>query len=406
MDGPKTKPGTVLVAGPLAPFVPAFESKLTDAGYTPLTAVTQKRLLAHVSRWLAAKGLNVGELTDARVQEFLDSRRARGCTWLMTREGLIPLLELLAEQGVLPAPELRVVESSVDVLLANFRGYLLEERGLVASTADAYVLRARRFVAGCAPTGHLHDVCTSDVTRAILAESTSLSVGAAQFFVAALRSFLRFCSMEGLVTTDLSAAALAVTGRRRSSLPKGISPTDANALLNSCDRHMAVGRRDYAVIVMLLRLGLRANEVAALSLDDLDWRAAEVMVLRKGRRYSRLPLPDDVGEAIATYLQQGRPKTTSREVFVAAQAPLVAIGRGGVASIVRRACVRVGLPEVGTHRLRHTVACEMVRRGVPLAQIGQVLRHRSLSSTAIYARVDLDQLRQLAQPWPVGSLDR
>jgi site-specific recombinase XerD len=316
---------------------------------------------------------------------------------------LKPLLELLRDLEVLPAPEAPVACSSVDALLDRFHRYLLEERGLASTTAEAYVYRARRFVASCAPTGQLDEVNTGNVTRSVLAESASLSVGAAQYFVAALRSFLRFCSMEGLVATDLSAAALAVTGRRRSYLPKGISSSDAKALLNSCDRRTAVGRRDYAVIVTLLRLGLRAREVAELRLEDVNWRAAEMVVLGKGRRYSRLPLPDDVGEAIAHYLQHGRPKTTRREVFVAAQAPLVAIGRGGVASIVRRACARAGLPEVGTHRLRHTVACEMVRSGVPLAQIGQVLRHRSLSSTAIYARVDLDQLRQLARPWPLGS---
>src|SRR5205807_1381431 len=148
-----------------------------------------------------------------------------------------------------------------------------------------------------------------------------------QFFVAALRSFLRFCSMEGLVAADLSAAALAVTGRRRSSLPNGISSSDAKALLSSCDRRTAVGRRDYAVLVVLLRLGLRANEVAVLSLDDLDWRPAEVVVHGKGCYHSRLPLPADVGEAIAEYLQRGRPKTTSRRVFVSAQAPITAIGR-------------------------------------------------------------------------------
>jgi integrase/recombinase XerD len=406
MREPKTKVARVLIAGPLAPFVAAFELKLKNAGYSPLSAVTQKRLLAHLSRWLEAKRLSVADLTDARIQEFLDSRRATGCTWLVTREGLMPLLELLRDLEALPAPDVPVAGSSVDLLLARFHRYLLEERGLVATTADAYVNRARRFVVGCAPTGQLHEVSTGDVTRAILAESTSLSVGAAQFFVAALRSFLRFCSMEGLVAPDLSAAALAVTGRRRSFSPKGINSSDAKALLSSCDRRTAVGRRDYAVIVTLLRLGLRASEVAALRLEDVNWRNAEVVVLGKGRRYSRLPLPTDVGEAIAQYLQHGRPTTTSREVFVAAQAPLVAIGRGGIASIVRRACVRAGLPEIGTHRLRHTLACEMIRRGVPLAKIGQVLRHRSLTSTAIYARVDLDQLRQLAQPWPQESSDR
>jgi integrase/recombinase XerD len=406
MDGPKTKVSRVVVRGPLTPFVSMFESKLRNAGYTPLSAVNQKKLLAHLSRWLEADGLDVGDLTDARIGAFLQSRRARGCTWSITREALMPLLELLSELGALPPPEPPVSDSPVDVLLARFRRYLLEERGLAATTADAYVYRARRFLVGCASTGQLDHVSTADVTRAVLLESVSLSVGAAQFFVAALRSFLRYCRMEGLVVADLSAAALAVTGRRRSSLPHGISSSDARALVSSCDRRTAVGRRDYAVILTLLRLGLRSSEVADLGLEDVDWRAAEVVVLGKGQRYSRLPLPAEVGEAIAEYLQQGRPKTTSRRVFVSAQAPLVGIGRGGVAAIVRRACVRAGLPEVGTHRLRHTVACEMVKGGVPLAEISQVLRHRSLSSTAIYARVDLDQLRQLAQPWPVeGSTD-
>jgi hypothetical protein len=160
MQEPKTKPGTVLVPGPLAPFVAAFELKLAVSGYTPLSAVTQKRLLAHLSRWLAAKELNVGDLTNARVQQFLDSRRARGCTWLIAREGLMPLLELLADQGVLPAPDVPVVVSPVDVLLARFRRYLLEERGLAATTADAYVFRARRFVVAYAPSGQLDEVRT------------------------------------------------------------------------------------------------------------------------------------------------------------------------------------------------------------------------------------------------------
>jgi integrase len=157
------------------------------------------------------------------------------------------------------------------------------------------------------------------------------------------------------------------------------------------------------VLIILLRLGLRAGEVAALTLADLDWRAAEMVVHGKGHREDRLPLPGDVGTAIAAYLQRGRPKTTAREVFLRARAPIGALGRGGVSSIVRRACARAGVAPVGAHRLRHTLACEMVRAGVALPEISQVLRHRSATSTAIYARVDLDQLRVLAQPWPTGA---
>ena len=393
----------VLVSGPLAPFVARFELKLGEAGYTPGSAVTQMRLLAHLSGWLSANHLEVIDLTDRRIDEFFEARRARNCTWCVSREALQPLLALLSELNVLPASEPLAVGSPADVVLAKFHRYLLNERGLAATTACAYVYRARRFVEGCPLGAQLAATTTSDVTRAVLMESATLSIGATQFFVAALRSFLRFCSMEGLIAADLSAAALPVTGRRPSSLPRGISSRDANAVLNSCDRGENVGRRDYAMIVMLLRLGLRATEVATLKLDDLDWRAAELVVHGKGRRDGRLPLPADVGEAIAAWLQHGRPKTTSREVFLSVQAPIVALGRGGVGSIVRHACVRAGVPQVGPHRLRHTMATEMVNRGVPLAEISQVLRHRSLSSTAIYARVDLEGLRRIARPWPGGS---
>ncbi len=403
MAGQASRASRVLVSGPLAPFVAGFELKLAEAGYAPGSAVTQVRLLAHLSRWLSANHLEVIDLTDRRIDEFFEARRARNCTWCVSPEALQPLLALLSELNVLPASAPLVVGSAADVVLAEFHRYLLDERGLAATTACAYVYRARRFVDGCALGAQLAATTAGDVTRAVLMESATLSIGATQFFVAALRSFLRFCSMEGLIAADLSAAALPVTGRRPSSLPRGISSSDAKALLNSCDRGENVGRRDYAMIVMLLRLGLRATEVATLKLDDLDWRAAEVVVHGKGRRDGRLPLPVDVGEAIAAWLQHGRPKTTSREVFLSVQAPIMALGRGGVGAIVRSACVRAGVPQVGPHRLRHTMATEMVNIGVPLAEISQVLRHRSLSSTAIYARVDLEGLRRISRPWPGGS---
>jgi integrase len=246
----------------------------------------------------------------------------------------------------------------------------------------------------------LADVAAAQVTEAVLERSAAVSVSTTQNYVASLRAFLRFCFLEGLVDSDLSEAALAITGRRRSSLPRGIAKQEAEALLSSCDRRTAIGRRDYALILTLLRLGLRRGEVAGLSLDDIDWRAGELIVVGKGGRRDRLPLPTDVGEAIAGYLQRGRPRIDRREIFLRARAPFEPIAAGTVASTVRRACRRAGVAEVGAHRLRHTVACEMVAAQVPLPQIAQVLRHQSLQSTAIYARVDLEALRGLAQPWP------
>lgn len=404
MGRPTSKVTNVRVAGPLAPFVGAYKVRLRDRGYTPLTVVNELRQVAHVSRWLEASGMGAAELTRERLEQFVVARRrSRSDHGACSLQGLLPLLEVLGELGVVaaerPAPPL----SAAEALVGSFRRHLIAERGVSSSTADAYVLRARRFLAACAPDGAVQALTTGDVTSAVLHESAAVSVGAVQLFVVALRAFLRFCFLEGLIETDLSGAALAMTGRRRSSLPKGIGRSAATALLRSCDRRKAIGRRDYAVILTLLRLGLRAGEVAALRLDDIDWRAGEIVVHGKGGRLDRLPLPADAGEAIAAYLQRGRPRVSRREVFLRALAPITALERGGVSTIVRRACVRAGIPAVGSHRLRHTVACEMVAAGVALAEIGEVLRHRSTASTATYARLDLDALRQLALPWPGGE---
>lgn len=400
MGRPISKVNKVEVAGPLAPFAAAFESRLAGLGYTSLTTTCAMRSMARLSRWLDAGGMTVADLTSERVEQYVGERR----TGSSSSRSVAALLGLLDSLGVLPAnpPEPEPPCSAVEALLASFHRYLLVERALAPSTAEAYVDRARRFLSGCTAEAELAELTTADVTRAVLRESTAAgSVGSAQFFVVALRAFLRFCHVEGLVSSDLSSAALTVTGRRRPGLPTGLGRADATALLGSCDRRRAQGRRDYAVLITLLRLGLRAGEVASLRLEDLDWRAGEIVVHGKGRRTDRLPMPDDVGAAVTAYLQRGRPQTSRREVFLRAIAPIDALGRGGISSIVRRACTRAGLARVGAHRLRHTMACEMVKAGVPLPEIGQVLRHRSLVSTAIYARVDLDQLRTLAQPWPL-----
>lgn len=394
---------TVMVAGPLAPFADAYEAELRERGYAPRTIVTQQRQVARLSGWLEAGGLTVAALSGECLEQFCNARSVGGSGASCSRQGLIALLDVLRGLGVIELESPAGVDSKDELLLASFGDYLLGERGLAAGTALAYAGYARRFLGGLSGDGELSQVTAGEVTAAVLCESVTVSAASAQYFVAALRSFLRFCFVEGLVEADLSAAALAVRGRRRSSLPMGISRTDAAALLASCDRRRAIGRRDYAVIITLLRLGLRAGEVARLTLDDVDWRAGEIVVHGKGRREDRLPLPADVGEAIAGYLQRGRPESRRRELFLRARAPIGALGRGGVSAIVRRGCARAGMAGIGAHRLRHTVACEMVSVGVPLPAIGQVLRHRSLQSTANYARVDLGRLRLLARPWPEGA---
>lgn len=397
MVRPKTEVSKVLMVGPLVPFADDLSSMLAAEGYTPLSVVNQLRLLAHMSRWMDGLDYAVTDLTGEVLEDYLAAAHAAGRVSLCSQGGLTHLLRALPIPPANPDPP---AFSSTERLLAAFRQHLLDERGLAESTSTAYLLRVSRFLSWTAADGNVAELTTGDVTRAVLRESQSVSVGSAQFFIAALRSFLRFCFIEGLITVDLAPAALAVTGRRRSTLPQGISPKDARALLRACDRRKAAGRRDYAVIMTLLRLGLRAEEVATLTLDDIDWRAAEIVVHGKGNRDDRLPLPTDVGKAIVGYLQRGRAETTSRAVFLRSVAPTGPLGRGGVSFIVRYASVRAGLPPMGAHRLRHTLACDMVRANVSLPEIGQVLRHRNLASTANYARVDLETLRGLAQPWP------
>jgi integrase/recombinase XerD len=394
----------VLMTGPLAPFADAYRVELRRRGYTVRSTVGELRQVARLSCWLAARGLTAAELSGARVDEFLAWQRAEGryrSQW--SRPGLRCLLDVLRGLGVLAAEEPAAPCSPTDVLLARFERYLLAERGLAAGTVALYRRSARRFVDGLAPDRGLAGLVAGDVTAAVLRESEVVSVSAAQSFVSGLRWFLRFCFVEGLVGSDLSQAVLLVRGRSSSSLPRGISRADARALLGSCDRRHALGRRDYAIIILLLRLGLRRGEVAGLTLDDIDWRAGELVIRGKGSRVDRLPLPADVGQAIAAYLRRGRPRSGGREVFLRSKAPYDPIASGTVASTVRRACTRAGIAECGSHRLRHTAACEMVKANVPLYRIGQVLRHQSLQSTAIYARVDVERLRLLATPWPGGA---
>jgi site-specific recombinase XerD len=377
-------------------------ARLRASGYTPLTTVNVMRLMAHLSRWLSANGLGAADLTRGQVERYVAARRAGGRTSGLSPRSLDPILGMLTDVGALAPEGPAGPVSEEERLLAAFERHLLCERALTGSTAAAYVGYARRFLAGRAGRG-LDGVTAADITGAVLAEAEAVSASSAQYFVVALRAFLRFCFLDGLVEVDLAGAALAVTGRRRFPLPRGISRADARALLGACDRRRRTGRRDYAVLMLLLRLGLRAGEAAALTLEDIDWRTGEITVHGKGRRDERLPLPADVGEAIAGYLARGRPVTGRREVFVRAVAPAGPLSRGGISFIVRRACRRAGVAEVGAHRLRHTAACEMAAAGAPLTEIGQVLRHQSLDSTANYARVGVAELRKLARPWPGGA---
>jgi site-specific recombinase XerD len=399
-------PSRVRVTGPLTSFAQGFAAELSRQGYRPHAVTHQLRLLAHLSRWLDAKGLDTSRLTASVLNEFLEARHAQGYTLWLSPKALAPLVDYLRSVGV-AVPEPEAASDPAEVLLARYREYLLGTRGLAATSARGYLDMVREFVATRVVDGEQDwaSLTPADVTGFVLSSCRGRSVGSARLAVSALRSLLGYLYVEGLITRPLGGAIPAVAGWRLAGLPRSLEPGEVQRLLVACDRRTRTGQRDFAMLLLLARLGLRAGEVRALTLEDIDWRAGELLVRGKGNRRERLPLPADVGQALAVYLQRGRPPSAQgRTVFVRVRAPHRPLTSTGVTQAVVAAASRAGLGRVSAHRLRHTLATQMVRSGVSLPDVGQVLRHRRLMTTAIYAKVDRERLRLLARPWPGGAI--
>jgi integrase/recombinase XerD len=391
------------MTGPLAPHANQLRAELVHAGYSASTIRQRQCRVAELDRWLDTGGITADALTPDIVDDYVAGLREAG-GWRQPRmETFIPVLDLLRRLGVTtvaPSP----LPSGREVLLHQFSTYLLQERALSPDTAENYAVAAAAFLIGLG----LNDAesvgsATAEQVIAFIAEQCpKRRVGAARMLLTGVRAFLRWLFWAGLSKTDLTAAVIGISARGRSSLPRALSTDDAVALLESCDRTSSTGRRDFAVLVLLTRMGLRAGEAAALRLDDLRWRTGEIMVHGKGGRTDVLPLPVDVGDALAAYLKDERPLRGYREVFLRVHAPIRGLTSAGVSEIVAASARRAKLPGVTAHRLRHTAATAMLRAGSSLAEVGQVLRHASAATTAIYATVDHRALRQLTQAW-VGA---
>jgi integrase/recombinase XerD len=398
----KSRLSPVRVVGPLQPYAAGFRRHLKEVGYTPLSAANLERVLAHVSRWLDARRLQPRDLSVVRLEQFLRVRRAAGYTCWRSMRGLAPMLEYLRRIEVVPPPPIPKAQTAVERFFDGYRTYLVGQRGLVATTIWNYVHLVDRFVTKYGGReADFSGLTAEEVTRFVVHECRRVQVGQAKLLVTALRSLLRYLQMKGFTSHSLAGAVPGVAGWRLTGLPRDVDLRVVHLLLESCDRRTAIGLRDYAALLLLERLGLRAGEVAALQLDDIDWRQAEIVVHGKGGQVDRLPLPEDVGEAVATYIRRGRAKVASRAIFLTNRAPFQAASSGVVTAIVRSACLRAEVPPFSAHRLRHTAATQMLRNGTPLVEVGQVLRHRSLQTTAIYAKVDRSSLGTLARPWPV-----
>lgn len=393
--------------GPLGQYIDAYAAELRAEGYAQQSAEVRVRLVADFSRWLAKHRILVPAITPDHFPSYLRSRARHRRPRRDDRAALRRLWTLLRRQGVIPEPAVPA-PTPADQLHATFRRYLQQERALAPATLVPYLGFTGEFLTerfGAGPVD-LSSLCAADITGYVQRRAATLRSKRVQLLTTALRAFLRFARYRGELPTDLAACVPAVANWSLSTVPRALPPGQVERVLAACNRQTAVGRRDYAILLLLARLGLRAGEVAALTLEDLDWQAGWVTVRGKGGRAAQLPLPVEVGAALAAYVQQGRPRAASRCVFLRARAPIVGFrGPCAVGSVVKHALARAGIesPRKGAHQFRHSLACQLLRQGASLAEIGELLRHRSPQTTALYAKVDLAALAPLALAWPGGA---
>lgn len=389
-------------------YLDSFIATVTDLGYARSSVKERLRLLGDLELWLDRRRLALVDLDEQVVERFLEYRRRQGHLRKGHARTASQFLEHLREKGAIRSPEPTVDESPLGSLQNQYENYLKKERGLSPGT----IIRnwgfirhfmVERFGKGPKATYCVRELVANDISGFLLRHVHAGSPGVAKLMVSALRSFFRFLFQHGKTESDLVGAVPSVPTWRLAEVPKYLTPKEVEQVIHACERNTSVRRRDRAIILLLARLGLRASEVIGLELDDIDWRAGVLTVRGKGGYHDILPLPADVGEAIATYLRQHRPHCTTRRVFIRSKAPHRGFAHpSSISTIVCRALKRAGLqPDFkGAHLLRHSLATGMLRSGASMAEIGEILRHRAPNTTEIYAKVDINGLRSLALPWP------
>ena len=372
---------------------------MLEQGYSPCSVTRSLTALGHVGRWMDREELGVEQLSDDVLRAFLADHVAEHGH--LPSAGVMPMLAYLRGEGVVaaePAGRVGLMDGFVD----EYRDWLAVERELSPDTVRGYAGLAHRFLAERVTAEDalgVERLTGADVTGFLLRESKRVSAGSVRCHANQLRQLLRYLGMRGFVDAGLAEAVPSVGCWRDAGIPQFPARLAIDRLLESCDRSRRVGVRDLAILMLLARLGLRTVEVARLELDDLYWRSGEIEIDGKGHERARLPLPSDVGEALVAYLVL-RGRHDSRRVFLTEHAPTRPIQAAGVRSVVRDACRRAGMEHVAAHRLRHALACQLLREGASLIDVSQVLRHKHLQSTAIYAKVDLARLREAAGAWP------
>jgi site-specific recombinase XerD len=405
-----TFPKTIerLRQGPLSEHLDAYATAVAEQGYAHHSIGRQIVAMADFSRWLKHKHIEIETLDHQVVDRYLHFRRRQQRVGRGDAKALDRMLSMLHQKGIVKPSQPSVSDNAHSKIAAEFHSYFLRELGRSPSTAKNYVPFIDQFLRERFQnkTPDPASLRAPDVTGFVMRHAHQLSPVRAGIMVTALRSFFRYLLRRGAIVTDLAGCVPAVPHWSLSTLPRFLPAAAVEKLLKRCDGKTAVGRRNHAILLLLARLGVRAGEVIKLSLDDIDWASGQISIHGKGGRLAQLPLPADVGTAVAAYLRRDRPPSASRRVFLRHRAPITGFANSStLSSIVRRALKHAGIESAhtGAHVLRHSLATSMLRQGGSLDEIGELLRHQSPNTTAIYAKVDVAALHTLALPWPGGG---
>lgn len=396
------------VEGPLAPYFEPYAEYLADRGYSQVAYWHKTFLISEFSRWLGGEGIAPDEITVGHEEAFLRYSAGHRCPKGGDPAALSGVTSWLRDRGIIESKDGASTElSGIETILKEYAGWLQEERGLAPSTIENYAGYIRRFLTSIFGTNEprLAAISASQVTDYIRRNAPrDRTFSQAKNIVTSLRSFFRFARYRDYIQTGLAAVVPSVAGWSMASIPRAMPADSVRRLLDESKTwRTPAGLRNRAILLLLARLGLRAREIVRLELDDIDWSQGWLRVHGKGRQERPLPMPHDVGEAVASYLKNGRPASTCRRVFLRSRAPFDELKtHSDISQVVHRAIDRAGIEVkvTGSHQLRHALAIDMLRQGISLTEIGQMLRHRSPEATRRYAKVDLDGLREVALPWP------
>jgi len=384
-----------------------YAARLAEEGLAQEGGLRCLSLVGDVMEWIASSGSKVADIDERMVERYLRNRARKQSIHPIDRPALKRFLSLLRNVGMIaPAEPLRITRQ--DQILAEFSDYQQRERGLAPRSIVRHLPVIRRFLCEVCPANavDLGKIDHADVVHYVERHARDGSPDSAKLMCWSLRAFLRYLHHKGLNRVPLAGCVPSIRQWKFANLPTYLSAEQVQKVLDGCDRSSALERRDYAILMMLAKLGLRANEVATLTLDDIDWRSGEMFVCAKGRQRARMPIPPDVGAAVVAYLRGARPKSSCRRLFLRTRAPRVGFTSStAITKIAKTALERAGirgLAHQGAHLFRHSLATELLRSGATLSEIGQLLRHRSHDTTRIYAKVDIDTLRTLSLPWPGG----